>query len=342
MLLAMLMYLQVIFPVYSFHATASPAMQFGVIPVFCDASDDGNISPEAISAAITPRTRAVVVTHMWGMPCNMKAICEILQNHADILLFEDCSHAPGAKIEKRYVGTFGDAAAWSLQGQKIISGGEGGITLTKNADLYYRQLLWGHYNKRCKADIPKSHPLSPYSLTGAGSKNRAHPLAVAIASTQLERLDNIHRFKMIYASQMVSGLTKIPFLKSPDLISIGRAQIQPAWYALTLRFIKSCAPPGLSRDSFVGELHDRGLCEVDIPGSTRLLHREPLFSSPHMVFPHLYPDRSLQAVSDKDFPSAQAFYDEAIKLPIWTSRNDQAVVDHYIEIFNEVADSKAL
>lgn len=62
----------------------------------------------------------------------------------DILLFEDCSHAHGAKIDGRYVGTFGDAAAWSLQGQKLISGGEGGITLTKNTDLYYRQLLWGH------------------------------------------------------------------------------------------------------------------------------------------------------------------------------------------------------
>ena len=111
-------------------------MQFGAVPIFCDSLDDGNISPEAIAASITPRTKAVVVTHMWGMPCNMSAIRDILRKHSNVLLIEDCSHAHAAKIDGQFVGTFGDAAAWSLQGQKSISGGEGGITLTKHAEIY--------------------------------------------------------------------------------------------------------------------------------------------------------------------------------------------------------------
>ena len=116
-------------------------MQFGIVPIFCDTLDNGNISPEAISASITPHTKAVVVTHMWGIPYNIRAICDVLQEHPNILLIEDCSHAHGAKIYGQFIRTFGDAAAWSLQGQKIISGGEGGITLTKHAELYYQQLI---------------------------------------------------------------------------------------------------------------------------------------------------------------------------------------------------------
>ena len=313
-------------------------MQFGVVPIFCDTLDNGNISPEAITGAITSRTKAIVITHMWGMPCNMRAICDILRNHPKILLIEDCSHAHGAKIDGQLVGTFGDAAAWSLQGQKIISGGEGGITLTKNAELYYRQLIWGHYNKRCKAEIPSDHPLSSFSLTGAGAKNRAHPLAIALAFTQLERLDSMLQFKTLYASQMASRLASIPFLHAPSMVMLGESRMEPAWYALVFRFIGSRAPNGLSRESFVCKLQERGLCEVDIPKSTGLLYQEPLYTTPHKLFPHLYPhDNSLAFGRNVDFPAAQAFYNEAIKLPVWTSRSDQAVVNHYLDVICDVA-----
>jgi dTDP-4-amino-4,6-dideoxygalactose transaminase len=65
---------EVISPVYTFHVTASPAMHFGIRPIFCDCDDTGNISPQAIKQAITPRTKAVVITHMWGVPCDIPAI----------------------------------------------------------------------------------------------------------------------------------------------------------------------------------------------------------------------------------------------------------------------------
>ncbi|KAK5635041.1 hypothetical protein RRF57_010753 [Xylaria bambusicola] len=229
-------------------------------------------------------------------------------------------------------------SAWSLQGQKIISGGEGGITLTKNSELYYRQLIWAHYNKRCKAEIPKDHPLYPFSLTGAGAKNRAHRLAIALAFTQLERLDSILRFKTLYAFQMVSRLAHIPFLKVPDIIMLGEAQTQPAWYALIIRFDRSRAPDGLCRDSFVRVLHKRGLCEVDIPKSTGLLHKEPLYTSPYILLPHLYANGTVPKYKQNiGYLVAQSFYDEAIKLPVWTSRGDQATVEYYINVICDVA-----
>ncbi len=108
---------EVICPTYTFFATVSPLMSTGSHPVFCDCRMDGNIDPDEIIRNITPKTKAVIVTHMWGIPCEMDVIQEIcLQNN--LALLEDCSHAHGASYGGKKVGTFGTAAAWSLQGQK--------------------------------------------------------------------------------------------------------------------------------------------------------------------------------------------------------------------------------
>ena len=132
---------EVIFPVYTFHATVSPAMLFGITLVFCDAGPDGNISTEAIAKAITSRTKAIVVTHMWAVLWDMKEMVPLLASSPHILLLEDCSHAHRVSQGNQLVGTFGDGAAWSLQGQRVIIGGEGGIVLNRHAEFHYRQLI---------------------------------------------------------------------------------------------------------------------------------------------------------------------------------------------------------
>ncbi|KAL8714453.1 MAG: hypothetical protein Q9220_001786 [cf. Caloplaca sp. 1 TL-2023] len=324
---------EVIFPVYTFHATCSPAMHFGIKPIFCDANLDGNISPFAIAAALTKHTKAIFVTHMWGIPSDMHAIGSLLKEWPQVLLFEDCSHAHGATINGQPVGTFGDGAGWSLQGQKIVTGGEGGITVTKHAEFHYRMLIWGHYNKRCKTEIPADHQLRQFALTGAGVKNRAHPLAVAIALEQLRQLPDFHLRKTQYATQMIIQLARIPFLELPTMVA---GKSEPAWYAFVMRFKAEKAPPGLTREVFVDALHAKGLVDVDIPRSTGLLHREPLLTKPWELFPHLYQtdddiDRS------KTFEEAQGFYDEAIKLPVFATAADQAAVDRYVSTILQIA-----
>lgn len=313
-------------------------MHFGITPVFCDIDYDGNISPDAIEAMISSRTKAVVVTHMWGIPCNMSRIKSILSHHPDILLFEDCSHAHGATIDGEHVGTFGDGAAWSLQGQKIVSGGEGGIVVTKHPEFHYRQLLWGHYNKRCKLEIPNGHELKKFSLTGTGVKNRAHPLAVAIALNQLRQLSSFHTIKVSVAARLTSELSKISFLEVPDIHHTKGLDIDPAWYAFLLRFKQDRAPPGLTRELLVQRLLQEGLEDVDIPKSTGLLHREPLFSNPEILLPHLYSrDEDRMALANKAFPKAELLYKEAIKLPTWSYKNYEQIVEHYIQTFQRVA-----
>lgn len=319
---------EVICPVYTFFATVSPLMHMGAIPVFCDCGPDGNISPEEIEQRITPRTKAVVVTHMWGIPCDMGAIVSICRKHS-LRLFEDCSHAHGACVGGRVVGSFGDAAAWSFQAQKTITGGEGGIMVTNDDEIYYRALLQGHYNKRCKQEIPRDHPLAVFSTTGFGLKFRAHPLAIAMAQEQFTHLDEWLAKRQHYADKMTDAFRVFPFLQTPQC-----QDRKHGWYAYLMQF-DPASSNGVGVELFARAVLAEGLLEFDRPRSTGTLHEQPLFVSPEQALPRLY--RQSLVKNQRSFPQAQRFYDQAVKLPVWSFDDDESMVDLYIQGIVKVA-----
>ena len=321
---------EVLCPVYTFHATVSPMMYLGAVPVFCDSDSSGNISLEQIKARRTTKTKAVIVTHMWGMPVkDIQAIADYCKSES-LYLLEDCSHAHGARIDGKPVGSFGDISAWSLQGQKIIAGGEGGILLTDNKSLYNRALLHGHYNKRPKEEIKEHEPLREFYLTGFGLKLRAHPIAIAIADDQFDQLDSFLAVKRYNASKLNKALSGYPFLRTPELSD----NYEPSWYAYGLQFFDSKAH-GVSKQDFVNALHAEGLVEVDVPGSTGLLNTTPLFIHPEKVLDRLY-DGPLD--EQKDFPIAKGFYDSFIKIPVWSYEDESDIIDLYIRGIKKVSD----
>jgi perosamine synthetase len=320
---------EIICPVYTFFATISPAVYTGAKIVFCDSNSDGNIDPEEIKKKITNKTKAIIITHMWGMPCDMDEIVKIAKEN-NIFLLEDCSHAHGAEYKNQKVGTFGDAAAWSLQGQKIVTGGEGGIVLTNNKNIYERALLQGHYNKRCKDDIDKDSELFQYAITGFGLKLRAHPLAISIANYQFSFLDEWLRVKNKYAERFISELSKYPFLKQPLY-----KNKKPSFYAYVMQFDEEYSN-GVNIDDFVKALHLIGLKEVDRPNSTRPLDKFPLFTKTQDAVNRLYKTPACEA--GDDFPIAYKFYNNAIKLPMWAYEDEEWIVDSYLKGFNQICE----
>lgn len=319
---------EVICPTYTFFATNTPLLSSGLKPVFSDALPDGNIDPSDIEKKITSKTKAIIVTHMWGYPCDMKAIAHIAKSH-NLWLFEDCSHAHLAKIDGKYVGTFGDAAAWSLQGQKNITGGEGGILVTDNTDLYVRSNLHGHYNKRCKDEIPETHPLREFAVTGMGLKMRAHPLAVAIANLMLDKHPQYQGMRGHCASQYLDLLEQYDFI---ELIDSGINE--PSWYAYIFKLKQTHIH---LRQEIVDKLHAEGLTEVDIPGSTGPNHRLPIFAKPGVLFPQFYDPNEGFSV-DVDFPGADQFHCSIIKLPTWTRKEHRQVLALYLDGLKKVLD----
>lgn len=321
---------EVLCPVYTFHATVSPMMYFGAKPIFCDSDNEGNISFDSVKNKYTKNTKAIIVTHMWGVPIkDIQKIADFCKEK-HIYLLEDCSHAHGAEIYGKKVGTFGDIAAWSLQGQKTVTGGEGGIILTDDKNLFNRALLQGHYNKRPKNEIDKSDDLYKYYLTGMGLKLRAHPLAIAIADEQFGHLNDFLRTRNEYAARITEALKKYPFIETP---TIEDSTIK-SWYAYGLQYIEKNAY-GVTKKKFVDALHAEGLVEVDIPGSTGLLNALPLFIEPNKLLGRLYPNNlPLQ----KDFHVAEQYVEQFIKIPIWTFSDESNIVDKYIAGFKKVCD----
>ena len=117
---------EVIVTPYSMCASATAIVMLNGIPVFADIDPNTFcIDPESIRRRITPRTKGIVVVHLFGGAANMNAIMAIASEHK-LFVVEDCAQSPGGKYKGKYVGTFGDAGVFSLNQNKTITCGEGG------------------------------------------------------------------------------------------------------------------------------------------------------------------------------------------------------------------------
>lgn len=315
---------EVICPAYTFFATVTPLLFTGAKPILCDCDANGNIDPNEIVNKITKRTKAVVVTHMWGIPAEMDKIKTICKRHK-ILLLEDCSHAHGAEYHGKLVGSFGDLAAWSLQGSKNITGGEGGIMLTSNRNFYERALLLGHYNKRCLKDINSRSQWSKYAVTGMGLKYRAHPLAVAIARQIFLNDHRYSNWRRRYARKIIVSLRYSNKVSLPPAYFDDR--ISPSWYALIF-LLKDGNSKSNHLSGILDQSHRCGLVDVDHPGSTIPLNLLPLFQKPATLFP-VYRGCNSFSYKPGDFPNAEKFSASLIKIPVGVDRHDGFLVNIY-------------
>lgn len=126
---------EVIVPPYTFLSTASAVVEANAIPVFADVDlETFNLDPQAVEAAITPRTRAIIVVHFAGQPANMDAIMAIARKRK-LFVIEDAAHAHGAIYKKRAAGSIGHLGSFSFQSSKNLTSGEGGIITTNDQKL---------------------------------------------------------------------------------------------------------------------------------------------------------------------------------------------------------------
>lgn len=316
---------EVICPIYTFFATVSPILQTGATPVFVDCDENGNIDYTKIEEKITSNTKAIMVVHMWGYPAKMDKIRQIADKY-DLYLFEDCSHAHGGSYMGKKLGEWGDASAFSLQGNKIITGGEGGVIVTNDKYIYKNALLLGHYNKRCKQEIDKSSLDYKYAVTGKGMKLRAHPLAISIANHLLNNLDEMNYYKKCYADMLDNCIKDIDGLSTIDY----DRQSSPSFYAYIIKFDKNKFT--VDREQFVEALYAEGCCEFDIPSSTTSLANFELFKNPGYFFPSYK-----KSLVECEYKNADKFANEIIKLPVWYDKEDWMIVYKYCEALKKVA-----
>lgn len=219
---------EVIVPSYTFWATVGPVVANGAIPVFADVDEDThNLTAKTIEKCITKKTKAILLVHVWGNPCDMDDILALAKKY-NLKIVEDCSHAHGAVYKGKKVGSIGDVGCFSMQGSKILPAGEGGILVTDSKEYLDRATALGHYEKCSK--LGEDSEYSKYMLTGFGYKHRINPIAAVIADANLSRLDYYNKIRNDNAKRLEGLMSDIDFVKFQKVVD-GAEKVYSYHYA---------------------------------------------------------------------------------------------------------------
>ena len=181
---------EVIVTPYSWISTASCILMQNAIPIFCDIEEHTlGIDPNKIEKLITNRTKAIICVHMFGYPCKISEIKSIAKKHK-LALIEDASHAHGAELNGKKIGTFGDISVFSLHQRKALSVGDGGMVCTNNASL-----------------AEKIYKMRSFGSNELSYNYRMTEFAGALGSVRLQKLDeqnNQRRKNSTFLNKLIS------------------------------------------------------------------------------------------------------------------------------------------
>lgn len=177
---------EVIVPAFLWIATVTAVIQNNAIPVLCEVDDSFNMNPDDLEKKITQRTKLITVVHMAGTPCDMDAIMRVANKHK-IPVLEDCAQCNGGSFKGRKVGTFGKVGIYSLQINKNVTAGEGGLLVTNDEKLYTRLIAAHDLGVPWKKGLPDE--TSEVCFWGQG--RRMGELAGAVANVQLRKLSQV-------------------------------------------------------------------------------------------------------------------------------------------------------
>lgn len=316
---------EIIVPSYTFFATFSPFAYEGVNIIQADCDNYGNISASEIERLHTDNTKAVVLTHMWGIPCDMDEICRVCEK-LEIKLIEDCSHAHLATYKGKKVGTFGDVGIFSTN-QKVLTSGEGGYLITNHKEIFEKSIVLGHYNKRVKQEVTDSN-LTTVSLTGLGLKYRGSTIGAAILKEQFARVPVIKSQRGVNYQTLFDAVEESTYFENicPPY------DFEPGLY--TFPFMIKNEYSSLKND-ILKISEEQGFRYVDSPGSTRPLIDQPLFFGQKSVFHRL----STNAY-EVNIKNASNVSGRLLKLPLFGKPNDgkaEEIILRYADFIKKIS-----
>jgi perosamine synthetase len=204
---------EIMVPSYTFFATCLAMRFFGYVPIFIDIDPrTACFDLEDARKKLTPRTKALVAMHSWGLPCEMDHIATFAKEKGLILL-EDAAHAHGASMQGKKMGTWGAMGIYSFQASKPMPVVEGGMGMYQTRQYFERAAAFGHYEDPEK--FPADSPVRKYAGTGFGMKLRMHPFAAAIGRQQLKGLDERNAVVKANIRKLNDRLLALPGLSEP-------------------------------------------------------------------------------------------------------------------------------
>lgn len=296
----------VIVPTYTFTATAEIVRYLGATPIMVDVEESTfNMSPTALEAAISEKTKAVIPVHFAGLACDMDAIISIARKY-DIRVIEDAAHALPTVYNGKLIGTLdSDVTVFSFYANKTMTTGEGGMVVTRNQDIAKRcKIMRLHGISRDAFDrYTSTKPAWSYEIVAPGYKYNMPDIAAAIGLHQLVKLPDFQIKRQRMAEYYNQQFKDLPVI----LPALPNEFSSHAWH---LYPVKLRADAGISRDDFILKMAGLGIgCSV------------------HFIPLHLHPYwRDTYNLTPEQFPVAQDVFESEVSLPLYTKMTDDDLV----------------
>ncbi|MCM8769640.1 MAG: DegT/DnrJ/EryC1/StrS family aminotransferase [Candidatus Omnitrophica bacterium] len=245
---------EVIVPAYSWSSSATCVLHHNCIPVFVDIEwATMNIDVEKIEAAITEKTKAIIVVHLHGLPVNLEKVLALAKKY-NLKIIEDACQAHGATFKGKKVGLLGDCAAFSFNQNKCLCSGEGGMLVTDNEEIYRAaRMIWSFGETRTPVESRDYHA---YAL---GWMYRNNDLTAAFGRSQLKKLDQYLAAQQENAAVLLEEIRNIPGLVLP----VEPPGYKHNWYNFTVRVEATSAgydgQPDEFRDKVLQALQAEGV-----------------------------------------------------------------------------------
>jgi dTDP-4-amino-4,6-dideoxygalactose transaminase len=243
---------EVVIPALTFVADINVVRLVGATPVLadCGSYENWNITASSIEKVITSKTKAVILVHFAGYPCQMDEIVALCKEK-NIVLIEDCAHAPGAKYKGQSVGTFGKYGCFSFFTNKNLSVGEGGMLTTKDEALdqqgkYFRS----HGMTALTLDRHKGRAIT-YDVVQSGLNYRIDEMRSALGVIQLDKLEAANSKRKVLVERYVENLQNSKGLNMPFL---NLENIESVYHIFPILLDKN-----IDRISLIGKLKDAGI-----------------------------------------------------------------------------------
>lgn len=293
---------EVIAPTLTFTATVEVARYLGADAVLVDVDPITlNMDPAKIEAAITPRTKAILPVHYSGLACDMDAIFAIAQRHK-LQVVEDAAHALPATYRGQTIGQLGSAAtAFSFYANKTMTTAEGGMIVTRDAELAARmRVMRLHGISRDVFDrFQSTTPGWYYEIIAPGFKYNMPDISGALGRVQLRRLPGFLERRQQMAARYLQELRDLPLILPAD----APAGETHAWHMFVIRLSDAAR---LTRDQVIQALSDAGI------GTS--VHYLPLHRQPYW--------RDRYGLQNEQFPVADDAYERMISIPLYTAMSD--------------------
>jgi dTDP-4-amino-4,6-dideoxygalactose transaminase len=279
---------EVITTPFSFIATANSILYCETKPVFADIdSQTFNISPEKIEEQINDKTKAVLVVHLYGQPCEMESISRLCSEH-DLKLIEDACQAHGALYNGRIAGSLGDCGVFSFYPTKNMTTGEGGMLTTNNQEISERARLLREHG----SNVRYHHDVLGYNY-------RMTDIAAAIGLAQLKKLDSFNKIRIKNAKRITQALKGVEGIETPYV----KPEVLHVFHQYTIRITKEFH---LSRDETARRLNEMGI-------GTGIYYPVPIHKQP------------VYKVQSSGLEVSEAASNEVLSLPVHPGLSDSDV-----------------